>query len=59
LKLNKTDHIALLSILLRLEAAGELMRHARHGALGPIVTKIEPKVAFLVEYIKKETENVR
>lgn len=56
MKLNKTDHIALLSILLRLEAAGELMRHVQPGPLKPLVDKIEPKVATIVDYIKRETQ---
>ena len=56
MKLNKNDEIAKLSILLRLEASLELMRHVPHGsAIKPLVDKIEPKITFIVDYIKKET----
>lgn len=56
MKLSKTDQIALLSILLRLEAAGELMRHVGQGPLRPLVDKVEPKVATIVAYIKEQTK---
>ncbi len=55
MKLGKNDQIALLSILLRLEAAQELMHHVQPGPLKPLIAKIEPKISFIVDYIKKET----